>query len=168
MAFNHYVVVFVFDELCKNVMLVEKQKPGYLKRKWNGVGGKVEETDQSIFHAARRECMEESGIDLHTVNMEHIIHMMFFESVQAKLDNKPLFIDFIMAKTDMIFAAQSMEREIVKVFPLSSVLSGQWYSIGKEQLNIQIKLVSNLYWMLPFAVDRYRTAMLYCEEVQKD
>lgn len=158
---NYYVVVFAFDELCKHVVLIEKQKPVYLAGKWNGPGGKVEEHDKTIFHAAAREFAEETGVNLRACNLEHIIHMMFYPNEEAKKNGEVLYIDFIMAKTDLIFGVKQIEKEVVTVWPVHVALGYDWTDEAP-------KLVSNLYWMLPFAIDKHRTALLHCEEVQRD
>jgi 8-oxo-dGTP diphosphatase len=58
-----YVVGFMFDERGNEVLLIEKAKPKWQAGKLNGVGGKIEKTDESPEHAMAREFKEETGID---------------------------------------------------------------------------------------------------------
>lgn len=63
---QEYVVGFLFGydvdsiEKAKNVVLIKKDKPDFLKGKWNGVGGKVELGEEPK-QAMCREFLEETG-----------------------------------------------------------------------------------------------------------
>lgn len=58
-----YVCGFLFDEKDPNkVVLIKKNKPEWQKDKWNGVGGKVEVTDDTVSWAMQREFREETGV----------------------------------------------------------------------------------------------------------
>lgn len=59
-----YVLGFAFDPNGERVVLIEKTKPDFLKGKWNGVGGKVEESDPDIYSAMVREFEEETGVHI--------------------------------------------------------------------------------------------------------
>jgi 8-oxo-dGTP pyrophosphatase MutT (NUDIX family) len=59
-----YVLGFAFDNNASRVVLIEKKKPEFLKDYWNGVGGKVEETDLDNHDAMVREFEEETGVHL--------------------------------------------------------------------------------------------------------
>lgn len=56
-----YVLGFAFDHE-RNLLLIEKQKPDWQKGRWNGIGGKLEADDFSLFHAMAREFHEETGV----------------------------------------------------------------------------------------------------------
>lgn len=58
-----YVAGFLFDEAREHVVLLEKQKPLWMKGKLNGVGGKIEDGETPIV-AMRREFEEETGLAL--------------------------------------------------------------------------------------------------------
>jgi 8-oxo-dGTP diphosphatase len=57
-----YVVGFMFSKSAQRVVLIEKNRPDWQKRKLNGVGGKIELTDISPEAAMQREFYEETGI----------------------------------------------------------------------------------------------------------
>lgn len=62
---NHvaYVVGFLFRNDDKEVALIKKLKPDWMKGKLNGVGGKIE-AGESPLVAMRREFKEETGADV--------------------------------------------------------------------------------------------------------
>jgi 8-oxo-dGTP pyrophosphatase MutT (NUDIX family) len=55
-----YSLVFIFKYDLQSVLLLEKRKGPYVYR-INGVGGKIETTDDSPEHGALREVYEETG-----------------------------------------------------------------------------------------------------------
>ena len=57
---NHYVLGFYFNADKNRVLLVEKQRPEWMKGKWNGIGGHVE-AKESAHQAMCRESAEEAG-----------------------------------------------------------------------------------------------------------
>lgn len=56
-----YVLGFAMDG--DLVLLVRKNKPAWQKGKLNGIGGGIEDFDESPLHAMVREFKEETGID---------------------------------------------------------------------------------------------------------
>lgn len=155
----HYVVVFPFDFDGKHVLLIEKQKPDYLRGKWNGPGGRVE-PGESIFNAAARELEEETGITVFSRDFNHIISMEFYETNDAFLAGEYLRIDFLTIFNNVIHHARKMEEEEVTIWPVH-------YALGKEHYSDAPRLVSNLYWMLPYALDKYKYSLLHCKEIQE-
>lgn len=59
-----YVLGFAFDEQ-GSVALIKKTKPEWQAGRFNGVGGKVETTDDTIEDAMQREFFEETGVTIH-------------------------------------------------------------------------------------------------------
>jgi 8-oxo-dGTP diphosphatase len=59
----NYVLGFAFLNDDKDVILIEKTKPDWQKGLLNGVGGKLEDYDDSSVHAMVREFREETGIE---------------------------------------------------------------------------------------------------------
>lgn len=58
-----YVCGFLLDQKDPNkVVLIKKNRPERQKGLWNGVGGKVEKTDETISWAMYREFLEETGV----------------------------------------------------------------------------------------------------------
>ncbi|MBW8002607.1 MAG: NUDIX hydrolase [Planctomycetes bacterium] len=58
---KHYVLGFLFTSNCDKVLLVKKNKPKWMKDRWNGIGGKVEEKETPM-EAMKRETLEEVGM----------------------------------------------------------------------------------------------------------
>lgn len=59
-----YVVSYIFDEKNEKVLLIRKKRPAFLVGKMTGIGGHVEDFDESHTHAIQREVEEESNIQL--------------------------------------------------------------------------------------------------------
>lgn len=59
---TEYVCGFAFDETQKRVSLILKNRPVFLAGKYNGIGGKLEDSDVDVFHAMAREFEEECGV----------------------------------------------------------------------------------------------------------
>jgi hypothetical protein len=55
-----YVLGFVFDSSCRNVLMIYKNKPDWQKDKLNGLGGKIREGEAPDY-AMYREFVEETG-----------------------------------------------------------------------------------------------------------
>lgn len=58
-----YVLGFLFDSLCENVVLIRKRKPQWQAGRLNGAGGKVHLHEKPL-SAMRREFKEETGLSL--------------------------------------------------------------------------------------------------------
>ncbi len=61
---NDYVLGFIFDETRKLVLMIKKNDRTWQSGLLNGVGGKVEPSDPTLFHAMSREASEESGLNI--------------------------------------------------------------------------------------------------------
>lgn len=59
---KNYVLIMLFNKKYDKVLLVKRSKKPF-KNCWNGIGGKIEEGETPLA-AAKRECMEETGIQL--------------------------------------------------------------------------------------------------------
>ena len=59
---KHYVLGLVFNGDHSKVLLIEKLRPAWMKGRWNGIGGKIEDGEDPN-DAMRRECNEETGVD---------------------------------------------------------------------------------------------------------
>lgn len=58
---NSYVLGFLFLNGKREVVMIRKNKPEWQAGKLNGVGGKIERTDESPLAAMQREWKEETG-----------------------------------------------------------------------------------------------------------
>ncbi len=57
---KHYVLGLVFNHPHDHVLLIKKNKPKWMKDRWNGIGGKIEEGEEPLV-AMQRESFEEIG-----------------------------------------------------------------------------------------------------------
>lgn len=101
-----YVGGYAFSRDRELVLLVEKgHGPPLNIGKWNGIGGKVDESDESSRHAQAREFLEETGIETHPKDWEPIarqlspgIYVIDWYAIDLPLEiflsHKPLNDDF--------------------------------------------------------------------------
>lgn len=68
-----YCLGFLIDPVNQQVVLIQKDKPEFQKGKYNGVGGKLEPTDESIHDAMVREFKEETGFLIREWNEFEVI-----------------------------------------------------------------------------------------------
>jgi 8-oxo-dGTP diphosphatase len=102
-----YCLGFAFDR-SGNVALIQKQRPDWMKGKWNGIGGKIESFDTDAAAAMVREFYEETGMQtldydwkiLTTVTSE-FYQMTVFYGVFDKITGE--------TKTDEIVSIWNME-----------------------------------------------------------
>jgi 8-oxo-dGTP pyrophosphatase MutT (NUDIX family) len=67
---KQYTLSFILrDHQGSHEVLLGMKKRGFGLGKWNGFGGKIEPTDETIEHAAAREITEEANIDVSTKHM---------------------------------------------------------------------------------------------------
>jgi len=80
---TEYVLGFAF---CKDyagfnrVLLIRKKKPVWQAGKLNGVGGKIELTDLTVYDAMSREFKEETGLDSESTAWKRFAIMEFPEA----------------------------------------------------------------------------------------
>lgn len=70
-----YTLGFMFNIICKDVLLIRKNKPEWQRGYLNGVGGKLEEFDPTPVAGMVREFMEETGIKTVKVQWQHACTM---------------------------------------------------------------------------------------------
>lgn len=84
------VVGYIIDSDRDRVLLIEKKHPKWQENKLNGIGGHIEKNELSK-EAMRRECKEETGIDIKEEDWHHICVMKgidFYLHVYATWYNK--------------------------------------------------------------------------------
>lgn len=59
----NYCLGFLTDATGTQVLLMEKRRPSWQAGRLNGIGGKVEEGEDAL-GAMRRECQEETGLEV--------------------------------------------------------------------------------------------------------
>jgi 8-oxo-dGTP diphosphatase len=126
MKVSKMVLGFMFNENETDVLLIEKKRPVWQKGKFNGIGGKVEEGENS-FEAMKREFREETGIE--QSYWRYIVTM----------SGNDWSVDVFTCKSGDIWDYKSMEEEAVILASLDEL----------DKINV----VSNLYWLIPMCLD---------------
>lgn len=132
-----YVLGFAFTEDFGSVALIRKNKPEWQAGKLNGIGGKVEEYDQTIFHAMAREYHEETGV------ITNIDHWKYFAKLCgndfAKQSDGFAVYCFYIVNDTTVKLARSTTDETVAVYDTT-------YFIYQN-------VVDNLRWQIPMAIE---------------
>ena len=131
---KEYVVGLAFNKAGNRLLLIEKQKPEFLKGKWNGLGGSVEE-GETYHEAIAREVHEEAGILISPSKWEEFAHVE--SHYQGKLFGKVVYLKTF---TDEILAAKTMETEKIAVESVENALN-------------YLVMPQNLHWMIPLCFD---------------
>ncbi len=104
-----YVNGFFFSDNWQHVVLIQKARPSFLKGRWTGVGGHVEEGEQA--HTAMvREFQEETGLlvpawtKFAVIHNAHYTMNMFF--AQGDVDS----VDTITDETVDVWAVEAVRR----------------------------------------------------------
>lgn len=71
-----YVLGFAFSRDRQNVILIEKQKPEWQAGLLNGVGGKIEQFDETPTDAMVRQFEEETGVNIPSFGWDHYSTML--------------------------------------------------------------------------------------------
>jgi 8-oxo-dGTP pyrophosphatase MutT (NUDIX family) len=122
-----YVAGFLFSEDAGSVALIEKKKgPPAVVGKWNAIGGKIEDREESLA-AMNREFIEEAGPLGAGLDWQ-----MFL-----KLEGDGWSVDFYHAFKNI--RVESMEQEKVS-----------WFTLRELP-----KVVSNLNWIIPMALTHF-------------
>lgn len=74
--YKRYVVILLFNKNYDKILLVKRNKKPY-KNCWNGIGGKIEESE-TIKDACIRECKEETNLTL--INPKLLVTLRYPES----------------------------------------------------------------------------------------
>lgn len=148
-----YVLGFAFSADKTHVVLIEKQKPEWQKGFFNGVGGKVEESDGTGYHFAMvREFEEETGVKTSTAQWHMFGCMTFNNDVMGGSAKVYCFRMF----DDSIYQAKTVEMEKIQIFCMREIPSIQRMF---PELHGQ-KVISNLNVLIPMAADEN---FEYCE-----
>jgi 8-oxo-dGTP diphosphatase len=127
-----YVLGLAFSKDQADVVLIRKNRPEWMKGKLNGVGGKLEESDQTPGHGMCREFFEETGVDIPTEGWSNC----------AVLTGTSAKIYIFRAFTDEIYKAASTTDEAVMILNVRDLLLG----------NYNRDFVPNIGWMIPLAL----------------
>lgn len=128
---DKFVVGFPFDENREHVLLVRKLRPEWQKGLLNGIGGKIEITENSR-EAMRRECLEETGLVL---DWKHKAHMQ-----GVNTDGHCFTCAVFYAYSQDIFDFEQRESEELHVY--------HPHELYRKEV------VTNLYFLIPYGVYR--------------
>jgi 8-oxo-dGTP pyrophosphatase MutT (NUDIX family) len=112
-------------------MIKKIKGPAGVKGKWNGVGGKIEESDFNSYEAMTREFKEETGVEICEFDWKKF----------AILEGINWSMSCFTYTSDAVFRVCTMEQEPVHVLPI------------KELLARNYDVVSNLPVLLALALD---------------
>ena len=98
---KHYVLGFCFNDDLSRVILIKKQRPMWQYNLLNGVGGKVEASDHTFYHAMKREFEEETGVVTSITDWSRVLLLEFPEvQLQVLACRSSENINKIMTVTD--------------------------------------------------------------------
>lgn len=121
----HYVLGFVFSRDQSKVWLMRKRRPKWQAGRINGIGGHIE-PKESVADAMRRECREETGVDIPVAAWTYYAAMSFADS------------------TIFCFRAHSDEEP-------KSKTDEEVYVISVRHLPPDV--IPNLHWLIPMALN---------------
>jgi 8-oxo-dGTP diphosphatase len=121
---THYSMGFAFSKDLRDVVLIEKQKPDWMKGYWNGVGGHIEE-GESPLDCMEREFREETGVTITTWEYLGLMEGEFFVMHLFRTCNND------------IYKVRSTTIERVEVISTGNL--------------INLPLMNNLRWLIPMA-----------------
>lgn len=107
-------------------ILLGMKKRGFGRGRWNGFGGKVE-TNESLLEAAKREALEESGIETTQLDEKGVIEFQFKE--------KPEILEV------HIFKATNWKGEPVE----TEEMSPKWFNIS--EIPYEEMWTDDKYWL---------------------
>lgn len=128
----NWVVGFAFDQDARIVVLIRKTHPEWQAGKLNGVGGKVERTDRTLWQAMVREFYEETGVPTPTTAWDRFASLTWDEGR----------VHFFRAffHESAVRCVRSVTDETVGVYSTR-------YMPGS--------VVPNLRWLIPLAAHRH-------------
>lgn len=134
-----YVVGFVFDREAQRVVLIRKKRPDWQAGKLNGVGGHVEDYDETMEQAIAREFYEETGLSILRSEWQRYATITQPKGTCAVFRAFSGLIDGVETKTDeeiVIHSAMPWDIRWANAMP-------------------------NLQYLIPLALDPTATADLY-------
>lgn len=130
---KHYVLGFVFNKSKNQVLLVEKKKPKWQAGHWNGIGGKIEQNDNSPLAAIVRESVEEADV-----------HFMFDHCITFICPGGTVFVFRAFSKYEKIQFTQKKDEQL-EIWPLN---------------RLPINIMANLKWLISICLSTIRFPLL--------
>ncbi len=114
---KEYVLGFAFNKDKTQVVLILKNRPDWQKGKFNGIGGKIEPSDENIHRAMVREFYEETGVVTETQDWNAFAEMLYDDD---KLKGPAKVYCFRMFD-NCIQQCSTCTDELVQILDLSEV-----------------------------------------------
>ena len=134
-----YVLGFLFSSNGSHVALIEKNHPKWQAGKWNGIGGKMKESDLSKQAAMIREFKEEAGLSIKSWEFCLILHAGGHQ------------VYIFRAFDDSVAKVQTKEKETARLFPID---------------HLPELMVLNARWMMPLLLDNMHWPISFLENPQ--
>lgn len=126
---KQYTLGFIFDASLEKVLLIHKNRPEWQAGKVNGLGGKVEEGEDSLTCIVR-EIQEEANLQTQKDDWIYL----------GRLGNKDWNMEvFALVYKGDITGAKTMTDEQV-----------EWFEVN----NLPSNVMQNLCWLIPLALDK--------------
>lgn len=130
-----YVIGFAMHEDSpQHMLMVEKNRPQWQAGKWNGIGGKVEPSDLSIYDAVSREFEEEAGIKTDWSDWTFIAVMHWEDDIMGGQANVYVLKTHLAQNKYMSFRTVTDEKIL---------------SVNTDDDFWKLKCVSNLKFLVP-------------------
>lgn len=147
---KRYVAGFMFDQTNRYVLLIRKNKPAWQAGRLNAIGGKIEDFDPSPGAAMVREFQEETGMSSAVLGLEQPPFPVWFPFVVLTNEKVGYRVHFFRAWGD-IWLAQSTTDEQVEIH--------QW------PFPPETKMIGNLGWLIPLALDRDIQGPIFMDDI---
>lgn len=122
-----YVLAFLFTTERDRVVLMQKRRPQWQAGRVNAPGGKIA-PGESVGEAARREVLEEAGVDVPAAEWEEFL--VWQDAVYR--------MHAVRAFTSDALRARTQEDQEVFLAPIES---------------LPLNVIDNLRWLIPLALD---------------
>lgn len=136
---QNYVLGFVFDMYAKKVLLMKKKKPEWQAGFFNGIGGKIEDGDETVYEAIVRKCKGETGADTHVLDWRLFCTMKGLECPDKNWVVQCLAT--YLTSPDDRYRFTTNEGELVI-----------WFDLTDIQVMLP-KLLGNIPWLVSMALD---------------
>ena len=124
-----YVAGFLYTPERTHVVLIQKNRPLWMRGRWNGVGGKLE-PGESWDECMMREFREETGVLIPPSEWQHAV-TIYNEHFECR---------FFRAFSAQVAEVDTVEDEVVGVHPLSGVHA--------------LHTTNNVQWLVPLLASR--------------
>ena len=138
---QEYTLGFFFSSDFKKVALIKKKRPTWMKDKYNGIGGKLED-GENVHIGMVREFEEEAGIRTNIDDWNLYCNMSG--------ENWTVYVLYCVARSQMT-GIRSMTDEEIEVF-----------EVEKLPLN---ECLSNVNWLVFMAIELAKGSAQYSAEI---